>query len=126
MTNEKEIKRVFDFWMLISSLNLAKYSITEIDTSLMSGLQKNRFNILRNNISNFLNIQLAEVKKSDKEALNYGNFDNVALMAEAIGNMTQVPVEQYDWYLNECSKLVHLAANRQKLADAKQNYDGNG
>jgi len=117
MTEDKNLKRVFDFWMLISALNLAKYAITELDTWKMSGLQKNRFNLLRNNVSNFLAIQTAEVKKSDKDALLYGNFDNVGLMAEVIGNMTQVPTEQYDWYLNECNKLVHAAANRQKLAE---------
>jgi hypothetical protein len=114
---QEELKRIFDFWMLISSLNLAKYAITELETYKMSGLQKSRYNNLRNNISNFLNIQTSEIKKSDRNALLYGNFDNVGLMAEAIGNMTQIPTEQYDWYLNECNKLVHAAANRQKLAE---------
>ena len=116
--NEREVKQIFDFWMLISALNLAKYSITQIlDASLSSSLQKNRYNMMRNNISNFLKVQQSNISRENREALDEGNFDNVGLMAEVIGNMTQVPPNQYDWYLNECNKLVHVAANREKLAD---------
>jgi len=116
-----ELKRIFDFWMLISSLNLAKYAIAELEPEKMPSLQKSRYKLLHNQLSNFLKIQQAAIKKSDRDALMYGNFDNVGLMAEVIGNMTQVPTEQYDWYLNECNKLVHAAANRQKLEE-----NGNG
>jgi len=116
MNEREQLEYTYKVWLLVSALNLAKFAIAELEPHKLHSIQKNRFGILRGAIQNFLTVQQARALKEDRDQLADVNFDVVGVMTEALGLMSQLPVQQYEWYLNECKKLVFTAVNRELAA----------
>ena len=106
--------KAMNAYLLVTSLNLALFSIAELEPSKMKHQQKMRFTNLRNAAKNFLDQM--PTSREDKEFLNDQSFDSVGLIAELIAMVSQVHPEQQEWITQEVKKLVFHSVNRQNGA----------
>ena len=74
--------KAMNAYLLVTSLNLALFSIAELEPSKMKHQQKMRFTNLRNAAKNFLDQM--PTSREDKEFLNDQSFDSVGLIVELI------------------------------------------
>jgi hypothetical protein len=107
MTNDEEQKRLASIWLLITTLNAAKYAIVELDISQMKQDRKLRFKALEQQIKSFLQYM-------PKDSLVHNqSFENVAAMTETISMIAQLPATQIDWFLEQVNRLSFAAVNRE-------------
>jgi hypothetical protein len=104
-------------WTLIGSLNTAKYCLTELKTMR----QKTGAMIqIEQAINRFFTFASNKMTNEEKTHLENLSFENVALITETIGMMSQIPENQIDWVANEVNKLAFAAINRENETN-KQN-----
>ena len=109
-------------WSLIGSLNTAKYCLTELKTmSSKSGALIS----LKQAINRFFGFASKKMLAEEREHLENLSFENVALITETIGMMSQIPEGQIDWVANEVNKLSYIAINRANEAN-KQDTEQKG
>lgn len=99
-------KRLADIWLLISTLNTARYAITEINPDTMHSHTKMQFKNLKTNIENFLISAQSKMQTKDRQRLANINFENVAIMAETIALLAHVPINKQEEFLDGVNKLV--------------------
>lgn len=98
-------------WLLISSLNAARFAIAELSPDEMTSIMKYKYKNLLNVCNNFLNFIQQKSSKEDKAKLAEMNFNNVGAMAETMSLIAQLPQDQIDFFLEETNKLVYRAVN---------------
>lgn len=98
-------------WLLISSLNAARFAIIELNPDQMNPLMRYRYKNLQSQMTNFLNGLQARASKEDRQRLADMNYNNVGAMAETMAMIAQIPQDQIDWFLAEANKLVYRAVN---------------
>ena len=103
---EQDNKRLADIWLLISTLNTAKYAITEINPDTMQSHTKMQFKNLRTNIDNFLISSQTKMQDKDRKRLAEINFENVAVMAETMSLLAHVPINKQEEFLEKVNQLV--------------------
>jgi hypothetical protein len=103
---EQDNKRLADIWLLISTLNTARYAITEINPDTMQSHTKMQFKNLRNNIDNFLISSQTKMQDKDRKRLAEINFENVAVMAETMSLLAHVPINKQEEFLEKVNQLV--------------------
>ena len=106
-------RKAAQYWLLVTSLNAAKFAIAELEPRQMKFSQKHHFLSLHNAIISFLNSIQRNASKDDKELLDKMSFENVGAMAETMSMIAQIPEKQIEWFLNECNKLVFSAVNKE-------------
>jgi hypothetical protein len=102
-----------NIWLLIGALHTAKFAIAQFEPKKMRFEMKNRFNNLSTSINGFINNFEKSATPEDRELLTSVSFDNVAGIAELIAMAVMLPVNQIDWYIEECKKLTYVAINRE-------------
>lgn len=111
MTQEEQ-KRLASIWLLITSLNAARYAMVELNIAGMKQDRKQKFRALESQIKSFL-------EKMPKDSLVHDHsFENVGAMTEVVAMVAQLPFTQIEWFLNEVNKLSFAAVNR----ELKNNY----
>jgi hypothetical protein len=104
-------------WTLIGSLNTAKYCLTELKTMRPKTGAMIQIEQAINRFFTFASNKMTNEEKKHVENLS---FENVALITETIGMMSQIPESQIDWVANEVNKLAFAAINRENETN-KQN-----
>jgi hypothetical protein len=112
-TQEDRNRKLLTVWTLITSLNLTKFCIAQLEPTKMRQSQKQRYMNLRSSTDNFLQLMKASTSPEERSLIDDTSFDNVGIIMETIGMMSHVHPDQQDWFLNEVTKLVHHSVNRQ-------------
>ena len=102
-----------NIWLLIGALHTAKFAVAQFEPQKMRFEMKKRFNDLSTSINLFINNFEKSATPEDRELLTSVSFDNVAGIAELIAMAVMLPVNQIDWYIEECKKLTYVAINRE-------------
>ena len=103
---EQNNKRLADIWLLISTLNTARYAITEINPNTMQSHTKMQFKNLKTHIENFLVASQTKMQDKDRKRLADVNFENVAIMAETMSLLAHVPIDKQEEFLQGVNELV--------------------
>jgi hypothetical protein len=113
---EQDNKRLADIWLLISTLNTARYAITEINPDTMQSHTKMQFKNLKTNIENFLISSQSKMQDKDRKKLAEINFENVAIMAETMSLLAHVPINKQEEFLQGVNELVFKVVEEDKNA----------
>jgi hypothetical protein len=103
---EQNNKRLADIWLLISTLNTARYAITEINPNTMQSHTKMQFKNLKTHIENFLVASQSKMQDKDRKRLADVNFENVAVIAETISLLAHVPINKQEEFLEKVNQVV--------------------
>jgi len=103
---EQNNKRLADIWLLISTLNTARYAITEINPNTMQSHTKMQFKNLKTHIENFLVASQSKMQDKDRKRLSDINFENVAIMAETMSLLAHVPINKQEEFLDKVNQVV--------------------
>jgi hypothetical protein len=103
---EQNNKRLADIWLLISTLNTARYAITEINPNTMQSHTKMQFKNLKTHIENFLVASQSKMQDKDRKRLADANFENVAIMAETMSLLAHVPINKQEEFLDKVNQVV--------------------
>jgi hypothetical protein len=103
---EQNNKRLADIWLLISTLNTARYAITEINPNTMQSHTKMQFKNLKTHIENFLVASQSKMQDKDRKRLADINFENVAIMAETMSLLAHVPINKQEEFLDKVNQVV--------------------
>lgn len=101
-------------YLLVTSLNLTLFAISQLEPSKMRQQQKMRFSNLRSANKNFLDT--LPTSKDNKDFLNEQSFDSVGLIVELIAMLAIVHPNQQEWITQEVKKLIFVSENRQNGA----------
>jgi hypothetical protein len=85
---------------------------------------KKRFNDLEVAVNLFLNNFKSAAPPAEREILDATSFDTVGTLAELMCMVVQCPLDQLDWYLEECKKMVFLAYNKHKVENGSKESEG--
>jgi hypothetical protein len=108
-----ENKRLADIWLLVVTLNCARYAITELNDN-MNKESKYKYKNLKTSIENFLVGMQTFVPKDDKERLSLLTFDNVGAMAETMTLIAHLPPHKYEEFLKGANELFLNLINEGK------------
>jgi hypothetical protein len=106
--------KAMNAYLLVTSLNLTLFAISQLEPDKMKQMQKMRYSNLRNANKNFL--ASLPTTKDNKDLLNEHSFDSVGLIVEIIAMLAIVHPEQQDWIIEEVKKLIFVSENRQNGA----------
>lgn len=111
-------------WLLVGVLNASRFAIAEMEPKKMSFAMKKRFNDLEVAVNLFLNSFKSAAPQAEREILDATSFDTVGTLAELMCMVVQCPLDQLDWYLEECKKMVFLAYNKHKVENGSKESKG--
>lgn len=117
---EKVNELTIKIWLLVSVLNASRFAIAEMEPKKMSFTMKKRYNDLETAINLFLNSFKSTAPEAERELLDSTSFDTVGALAELICMVVQCPLDQLDWYLDECKKMVYLAYNKHNVENGSK------
>jgi hypothetical protein len=99
-------KRLADMWLLITSLNTARYAVAELDPEQFASHTKQQLKNLKNFIENFLRVAVNKMKNDDKGRLTDATFDSVGVMVETMSLLAHVPIAKHEEFLAKVNLLV--------------------
>jgi hypothetical protein len=106
--------KAMNAYLLVTSLNLTLFAISQLEPSKMRQQEKMRYSNLRSANKNFLDT--LPTTKDNKDFLNDQSFDSVGLIVELIAMLAIVHPEQQEWIIEEVKKLIFVCENRQNGA----------
>ena len=112
--NTMDNYKAMNAYLLVTSLNLTLFVISQLEPAKMRQQQKMRFSNLRSANKNFL--ASLPTTKENKDFLNDQSFDSVGLIVELIAMLAIVHPDQQEWITEEVKKLIFVSENRQNGA----------
>jgi phosphoribosylformylglycinamidine (FGAM) synthase-like enzyme len=108
--------KTMNLWLLVTSINLTLFAISQMEPSRMKQLEKMRYNNLRQANQTFITAMTSVSSPDVRAALASMSFDSVGLIVELMGMTAQVHPEQQEWFIREVQKLIFQSVNKQSGA----------